>query len=185
MVAPSHKYVYAINEWDVISDVDPAWLAFASENGAAELTRPYVIGRSLWEFIEGKETQQLYASIIQRVRTETPRVVIPFRCDSPTLRRYMRLTISRQPSRVIRFESFIDRVEPRGYLRLLDSHTRRTQQQLTLCSCCKRALIEPSGWMDIEDAAAYLHLFEQSAAPQLRQIICPACASAAASQPSG
>jgi hypothetical protein len=49
---------------------------------------------------------------------------------------------------------------------------------LTLCSCCKQALIEPLGWLDLEEVVARLRLLEKETTPQLRQSICPVCADA-------
>ena len=60
--------------------------------------RAAVVGRSsTWNFIQGAETVRLYQAILRRVRSNSSRVVVPFRCDAPTLRRHMRLEISSQP----------------------------------------------------------------------------------------
>ncbi len=169
------RYRYAVDAGDTIVSVSPEWLAFARENGAPELTEPAVAGRSLWDFIEGRETVRLYQAILQRVRTTAQPVVLPFRCDSPTLRRYMRLEINSQSRAGIQFDGLMEHVEPCTPLRLLDIQFPRSEKVLTLCSLCKRALVEPAGWLEVEDAAARLHLFEEKQAPQLRQTVCPQC----------
>ena len=166
---------YAVNVHDVITSVSQTWLAFARENGAPELTDHAVIGHSLWDFIDGSQTIQLYKAVLQRVRTSTPRIVLPFRCDSPTLRRYMRLEITCLPQGSIQFEGILERVEPTAYFKMFDTHVPRSRDLLTLCSCCKRALVEPCGWLEIEDAVVRLHLFEQKTSPQLRHTVCPNC----------
>jgi hypothetical protein len=168
-----------VNAHDVITAVSPLWLAFARENGAVQLTSAAVIGRSLWDFIDGVATKQFYQAILQRVRTTTVRVILPFRCDSPTLRRYMRLEITRQPQNGIQFEGVLERVEPVARLNLLDPTVRRSGDTLTLCSGCKRALVETVGWLEIEDAAVRLRLLEGKDAPQLRNTVCPRCLAAA------
>jgi hypothetical protein len=48
-----------------------------------------------------------------------------------------------------------------------------------MCSCCKRIDREPEGWMELEDAAIRLKLFETSQSPELRYTICPTCAALA------
>jgi hypothetical protein len=173
------KYRYAVNANDAITSVSPLWLAFARENGASQLTCEAVMGRSLWDFIDGVETTRLYKAIVQRVRTSILRVMVPFRCDSPTLRRYMRLEITRQPEGSVQFDGVLERVEPTTRLNLLDPAFPRSRATLTLCSCCKRALVEPYGWLEIEDVAVRLHLLEEKNAPQLRSAVCPECLAAA------
>lgn len=173
------RYRYAVDARDTIVSVSPEWLAFARENGAPELTEQAVTGRSLWHFIDGTATVRLYQAILQRVRSTAEPTVLPFRCDSPTLRRYMRLEINSQPDAGIRFDGWLERVEPCTRLNLLDVQFARGENVLTLCSMCKRALVEPAGWLELEDAAARLHLFEEKQVPQLRQTVCPRCNAAA------
>ncbi len=110
--------------------------------------------------------------------------MLPFRCDSPTLRCYMRLEISCQLQGSIQFEGLLERVEPIEWFKVLDSHVPRSRDSLTLCSFCKRALVEPRGWLEIEDAIARLHLFEAARSPQLRHTVCPNCLAAADVSPS-
>jgi hypothetical protein len=173
--SPMPRCHYAVDAHDVITSVSPTWLAFARENGAPELTEQAVVGRSLWKFIDGRLTIQLYRVVLQRVRTIAARIVLPFRCDSPTLRRYMRLEISRQAEGCVQFEGLLLRVEPTEWLKVLDTRATRSRDSLTLCSCCKRVLIEPCGWLEIEAAVARLHLFEERSVPQLCHSVCPEC----------
>ena len=109
--SPRPKYCYVLDGHDAITSVSPAWLAFARENGAQELTAQAVLGHSLWNFIQGAETVRLYQAILRRVRSNSSRVVVPFRCDSPTLRRHMRLEISSQPLGCVQFISVLQRVK--------------------------------------------------------------------------
>lgn len=173
------RYRYVVNAHDVITSVSANWLAFAQENGAPDLTEQAVLGQSLWHFIDGAPTVRLYQAVLQRIRTSVPRIMLPFRCDSPALRHYMRLEISCQPQGSIQFEGLLERVEPTEWFKVLDSRAPRSHDSLTLCSFCKRALVEPRGWPEIEDAIVRLHLFEAVRSPQLRHAICPDCLAAA------
>ncbi len=91
----------------------------------------------------------------------------------------MRLEISCQPHDGVQFDGILERVEPTERLNLLERNFPRSRDALTLCSCCRRALVEPNGWLDIEDAAARLHLLEEERAPQLRHTLCPDCRASA------
>lgn len=185
MVHPAQpRYRYAIDRHDLIKQVCPLWLAFARENGAPQLSHESVTGRSLWEFIDGAETKRLYQAILARVRTSILQVVLPFRCDSPTLRRHMRLEITPQPDDCIQFEGVLERAEPTTPFSLLESTFPRSHHMLTLCSFCKRVLVETCGWLEIEDAVVRLHLLEKRKVPRLCNTVCPKCAAAALLVPS-
>jgi hypothetical protein len=170
------KFHYRVDAGDEIVWVDAWWLAFARENGASDLTEEHVLGRSLWNFIEDDETRTLYQEIHQRVRDTGRPAILPFRCDSPHVDRHMRLTITRGPDRQLCYESVLLRVETRRQLPLLARHQPRSEAFLTLCSCCKKALIEPAGWLDLAEVVVRLRLLEQERVPRLRNVLCPDCA---------
>ncbi len=88
----------------------------------------------------------------------------------------MRLTIAKGDDGQIHYESALLRAESRSMLGLLAREFPRSDAFLTACSCCKRGLIEPVGWLDIEEVAIRLRLFDQPKAPKLRYAICPECA---------
>ena len=90
-------FEYQIDSNDVLVLVSDDWLAFARENGASELDAKFIIGRSLWDFIPDEPTQTLYRDVIATVRATDQPIVVPFRCDSPTLRRFMRLEVRHHP----------------------------------------------------------------------------------------
>lgn len=177
MVHDPQLYRYRIDADDRLVWVDRLWLAFASENGASELTEDFVLGRLLWDFIVGDETCQVYSSIHTRVRGSGQPVVIPFRCDSPTLKRHMRLTIAREEAGQLLYMSSLLRVEPQRELPALDRALPRSLNFLTMCSFCKRTLLESVGWLDVEDVSARLGLFEAPVVPELRYVVCPECGS--------
>ncbi len=177
VVIDLQKYRYRIDADDRICEVDSWWLAFARENGAPELTAESVLNQSLWDFIVGRETQDLYREIHARVRSTGKWIMLPFRCDSPFLQRQMRMTISPDGEGRLLYETVMDRVVPHDHrLDVLDPSRLRNQSFLTMCSCCKRALLEPCGWLDVEEFTVKLQLFEQPQVPELRYGICPDCA---------
>jgi hypothetical protein len=169
------RYRYRIDEADRLVWVDALWLAFAQENGAAELTEESVLGRSLWDYVAGDEIRRLYMEINGRVRLTGRSVILPFRCDSPTLQRHMRMTITRGDAGQLLYESLLVRTRSQRHLGVLDSARARSASFLTVCSCCKKALLETVGWLDLEDIAVRLGLFEMQKAPTLRHTVCPTC----------
>jgi len=173
------KYCALLDHEDRILDVDEPWLAFARENGAAELTAEAIRGRPLWEFIAGQAARVLYREIHARVRHRGEPVVIPFRCDSPTLERHMRMTIRPQEAGGLLCESVLLKTELQRPLALLEAAQPRSDAVLTMCSCCKRMLLESDGWLDPQNISTRLRLFDEAKLPQLRYTVCPDCTESA------
>lgn len=171
-----HRYRYVIDANDFIASVNDSWLAFARENGAGELTREFVVGRSLWEFVQGETTRLLYQQLVRQIRAEGTRMVIPFRCDSPSVQRDMRLEIKQTTDGKVQFDGVLVSVKPRSYLAVLDARVPRTSDSLTMCSCCKSAFVQTMGWLKLEDAVVHSKCFETDSAPRLRYSLCPECA---------
>jgi len=175
MNVPLPSYRYAIDADDRISAVDAQWLAFARDNDAAKLTEEFVLGRPLWDFVEGAPTRRLYEAVFHTVRQDKATAVVPFRCDSPTLQREMRLQIASSDGRTIHLEGVLCHTQSTPYLPLLDREVHRSTHRLTLCSLCKRALVEPLGWIALDRAVVCLRLSDVRLPPQMVQSVCPAC----------
>ncbi|TWU14979.1 hypothetical protein Pla52o_55160 [Novipirellula galeiformis] len=170
-------YRYCVDQKDVIVCINDWWLAFAKENHSAELNELTVVGKSLWEFIVDEPTRTLYKEIHNWVRMSGTPITIPFRCDSPVLQRYMQLTINRAANGGLRYESALIRALPQRHLSVFEPSQPRTKAFLTMCSFCKRTLIEPSGWLEMENIAIKLQMYETQTVPGLHYTVCPECAS--------
>ena len=77
--------VYRIDASDTITYVNPEWIRFAEANDAPDLTADAVVGKSIWAFIHGADTQSLYKELFRNLRSHPSEIMIPFRCDSPTI----------------------------------------------------------------------------------------------------
>lgn len=170
-------YRYRVDGTDRIVWVDDWWLAFARENGAPDLDPTAVIGQPLWDFLSGRTTQEVFRQVHERVRSTGCPLTIRFRCDSPTLERYMRMTISPEEDRHLLYESAVLRTVATRAVNILNSKWRRTSAVLTMCSCCKKVLVEPLGWSELHEICGKLKFFEAERVPDLRYDICPRCAS--------
>jgi hypothetical protein len=168
-------YRYCVDEQDVITNVDHWWLAFAQENNALGLTDNSVVGQLLWDFISDEPTRMLYNEIHSHVRSTGNPITIPFRCDSPTLQRFMELTISKHRDRQLLYESTLMRAVPQRRLSVLDPEQKRSGTFLTMCSFCKRCLIEPADWLALENIALKLRLYDEQTVPGLIFTVCPSC----------
>lgn len=174
---------YRVDAANRLAWIDPWWLAFAQENGATELTEASVIGRTLWDFLADDLTKSLYREVHARIRTTGKAAVIPFRCDSPTLKRNMRLVITPLPLGQLGYESTLVSVEPIARQQILDPGVRRSSDQVTMCSCCKRCLIESHGWLEPEDVMRLAVVLQKQRVPCIRYAICPDCAGVLSESP--
>jgi hypothetical protein len=168
---------YRLDSEDRIVSVGAEWLAFARANAGAELEPGAVLGRRLWDFIADRETRHLYGLIFATARLERRNVTIPFRCDSPTSRRYMELAIEPLADDALDLSSMTIREEPRSYVALLDPSVPRSDDLLVICSWCKQVLVPRTGWVEVEIAIRRLDLFASAQLPNLSHGMCSACES--------
>jgi len=169
-------YEYHVDANDQISHVSESWLAFAQANGCPELTREAVVGNPLWLYVDGIEVKALYMHLFEKVRDGGQSVRIPFNCDSPELRRFMRLDIVPRDKGALNLTGVLLREEQRSEVRLFDASAPRSTALLYCCSWCKRIKVTESNWVSVEDAIRDAGLFDSATMPRLSHGICPECA---------
>ena len=172
------RFIWTIDGADKIVHVNDAWLAFAAENTAPQLTAALVLDQPIWRFIQGQETSYLYQQIFHQVRTGKAPVTFPFRCDSPDCRRFMEMKLALLPGAAIQFTAHILREEWREPIDLLDASRNRSGEFVTVCSWCKKINIPGQGWDEVEAAIAALDLFGHQSMPRMTHTICDSCRSA-------
>ena len=168
---------YQLDSEDCIRFVSLNWLEHACLNGAPELKQETVIGRSLWDFVEGKETRHLSALLFSAARQSQRSLGFSFRCDSPTYRRFVRLSVVPLANHALEVSSETVREELRRYVALLDPEVSRSSDFLTICSWCKCILLADNEWAEVEVAIDRLDLFGANFLPQLTHGVCGECAS--------
>jgi hypothetical protein len=166
-------FTYRIDAGDRISHVSPEWLEFAVENGAEQLARPGLVGKPLWPFIAGLETQHLYDVILKKVRAASAVIGFSYRCDAPHLRRYMKMVVRPWEASGVEFSSRVESEAPREPVSLLATTAARSDQVIRMCGWCKRVAMPE--WVEVEEAIRQLRLFEQDYMPQITHTLCPEC----------
>jgi hypothetical protein len=169
-------FTYRIDNTDTIVSVSDNWYSFAENNAwQGRRRKEDVVGHSLWDFIQGPETQYLYRELFRRVRGGRQSRPIPFRCDSPDERRFLELFLEALPDHQIAITSTIIRTVHRRPVRLLEVGTPRSTDFLKICSMCKKIKVSPQHWAEIEEGLVQLKLFEADDMPQLTHGLCPGC----------
>ena len=150
-----------------ISDIGAMnWDAFAQENDAPELQAVRVLGRNLFDFIEGEQVRNQYRKVLARI-SEDPNWswVLPYRCDSPERERAMcqsiRPIFSGDRCTGFIFHSFEQYSRPRPPIDLYNFKAIAksvrddpTLPVISMCSWCQRvqcAAISGDHWLKAED----------------------------------
>jgi hypothetical protein len=165
---------YAIDENDHLIRVDEGYYRFAEENGWREAGGS--LGRSLWDYVSGDEMRKLQRLLLRRIRDEVRDVELPFRCDGPGVRREMGIRIVARPGgRVVLFSARLRSQLLRELAQpLLDPEAPRAEETIEMCGWCDRFDVDGE-WVEVEEAARRLGLFERSELPRLSHGICPDC----------
>ncbi len=107
------------------------------------------VGRNLFNFIQGIEVSHVYRLLQERVLNTGVPVTFEYRCDSPAVRREMRMRISPDDS-LIRYESVVlnETVRPIP----VPTPSPKADVFIRICSKCQSySLVSGSGgWKEIE-----------------------------------
>ena len=165
---------YAIDQQDHLIRVDEGYYRFAAENGWREAGTS--LGRSLWDYVAGEEMRKLQRLLLRRVRDEIGSVELPFRCDGPEVRREMEIRIAAgRGGRAVLFSARLraedEREQPQP---LLDPEEPRGEEVLPMCGWCDRFEVDGE-WVEVEEAARRLDLFDRAELPTLDHTVCPEC----------
>jgi len=168
-------FEYAIDLDNVITRVNEAFCAFARENEAPDLPDT-VVGTRLEQHLHGEPVLALWHDILEAVRASGEPLELPYRCDSPEVRRYMHMRIEPSPDGGLRFYTRCEREvrfsQPIG---LLDVHASREGRLVRLCAWCKAVLLPSGEWVDIEEGVSRLGLLGSALGVDLTHGVCPTC----------
>jgi hypothetical protein len=171
---PVETLSYAIDDEDRLIRVDDGYYRFAEENGWPDAGSS--LGRRLWDYVAGQELVKLQRLLVRRVRDGVGNVELPFRCDAPHVRREMDIRIVARPGgRVVLFSARLRSEEERETPQpLLDAEAPRGEDVIEMCGWCDRFEVDGE-WVEVEEAARRLQLFNRTELPALSHGICPDC----------
>ncbi len=175
MTMSTWTFEYAIDKDDIITGVNEAFCAFARENGAVDLPDT-VMGTRLEQHLHGEPVLALWHDILEAVRASGEPLELPFRCDSPEVRRYMRMRIEPTDAGGLHFYTRSEReVRFSQPIALLDAHASHLGQLVRLCAWCKAVLLPSGEWVDIEEGVTRLGLLGSALGVDLTHGVCPTC----------
>jgi hypothetical protein len=104
---------YWLDADDRIIHVSRSWDPFARENGGDQALAAQVVGRSIHEFVADDPTRMWIQAVLSLARTRGTAVERPYRCDSPTERRFMSMTVIPEQGGKLRVDHVLLATEPR------------------------------------------------------------------------
>lgn len=165
---------YELGPGEVIQQIGGDWDRFALENGAPELVKDRVIGRSLWDFIGVPEVRMIYKDLFAAIRRTGRSVRFRFRCDSPSMRRLLVMVLTSGAGGSVRCLTRILEERPHD-----DStgrmiyHIVENAPIVTVCSVCKD-IRTPEGWVETHAALAR-HTYDLVEGARLSHGLCQEC----------
>jgi hypothetical protein len=174
MSVTQQDIIYHIDENDKIIFVNSAWDIFARDNADKDILKHNVINRSLWDFIVNNETRHIHQLLLRKVRSQNVSLSLPFRCDSPDMRRFMTMRISPLIKGKIEYCCTTIKTERRSAIPF--SQQRAVDRVFTkMCSWCNKIDVGDDNWLEIEEAIKTLDLFAEFDLPPITHTMCNRC----------
>jgi hypothetical protein len=175
---------YSLDKDNNIVVVGPGWDEFAADNGAPELESKNLIGKPVLNYFFDEATRRLYVRMFERVRKTGEQISFEYRCDSPSLRRYMRLTVSPSSDQGVTILSETLSKEPREeecfqWVRTPGAAQRKARLRnmvlMSACGVCSKVQVRSGDWVEIERALKGMDLTTEPWFPLLTSTICSQC----------
>jgi hypothetical protein len=179
-VSDDRSFAFEIRYWldksDVIVGIDPGWDESARSNDAPDLESRRIVGRNLLTYIQGDATRMYVRTLIQAARLLRAPVVRNYRCDTPSMRRFMEMRLTVEEGGVLCWEHRLVRAEPMAYrVAFVPAGVPGgAWRPLVRCSVCNRVK-SAAGWSEPD------RLPETAAADMPVRVIygvCPDCLAA-------
>jgi hypothetical protein len=166
----STAVLYRVDRHDSIVAVGGAWDTFAEANGGL----PGVVGRSLWDFVDGEDVRGVWQLLLRHVRARQAALSFLYRCDAPGVPRLMQMELSPDARGAVSFRSTFVRIAE-GPFFVGEWAADDARPPVTVCGWCGR--VRADGWVTPDCAAEQLGLATPDAEwPRLSHGICDTCA---------
>lgn len=150
------------------------WDASASDTRSVALLSSRLLGMPLLEFINGDVSAMFIETMITSARVQQKELIRPYRCDSPTHRREMRMRLQPLEDGHVRVVHELVRETPWQHPRNMRTVTRRGERKIKRCSMCND-LQDAEAWLT-QDAYLARHPHLKGEELPVYYGICPRCA---------
>jgi hypothetical protein len=164
--------IYWLDKNNMIIKLSDSWDSFAIENDGDVLSGQSVIGKKIWDYIQGNTTRMWMDALFSLARLHQKTVQKPYRCDSPELKRYMEMVITPEENGVLKVESRVlstEVIKKPFYFQA--SNDLGSPKILIRCSICNR-LKQKGQWQEVDQLSIESTNTEQL---QVAYGVCPDC----------
>jgi len=171
---PCQVVSYWLDRDDRIVQLNPLWDQFALANGGEkQLLSSEIQGRKVFDFITGDQTRMYLEALLQHVRFLHRTLIRPYRCDSPTLKRFMSMSLTPAAQGLVKLDHTLLKSEPFQQPVIYRYEPDLQASTLPRCSVCTRLLIK-GNWLAPEDAETLGFITHGTPLP-VHYRICPTC----------
>lgn len=150
------------------------WDVSAAEAKSASLMSSRLHGIPLLTFISGDVSAMFIETMINSARVQQKELIRPYRCDSPTHRREMRMRLQPLEEGRIRVLHELVRETAWEHPRNMRTVTRRSERKIKRCSMCND-LLDVDTWVT-QDEYLMRHPHLHGEPLPVYYGICPRCA---------
>lgn len=177
-ISPDGLY-YCLDAADRIIEIGGNWDGFAASNQGQQAMTRQILGTYLHEHIVDDNSRMFIYTILHGVRTLNRPATRPYRCDSPTLKRFMQMTVTPLENGVLRVSHHLLRTEALSHP--LNFHaanhripTAHWEKAIVRCSMCNQVKIDQS-WLTPENALEKQPEVARMASIPVIYTVCPQC----------
>lgn len=138
---------YLLDDKERIISISGPWDQFADENNGVSVRACDVCGHSIWDYVTGDSTRMWLSAVFQLARLRGVSIERPYRCDSPKLKRFMRMRIDPDERGILQIEHALLNTEERTAPVYIQYGSENTDKNLKLrCSFCGR--VKQREWVE-------------------------------------
>lgn len=165
---------YRLDRADRVTRLCPQWSELARQRMALRLDEEMVLGRSLWDFVQGGATQRVYDALIQEARRTGRKLTFNYRGDSPGTIRYMRMTLLPGYQGIVRFRSELLHEQSRQRAVYFTHAAYPKRPELLQCGLCNR--FDHNGrWHTLDDLLRQTDLIDELMPTEVGDTVCDGC----------
>ncbi len=139
--------LYVLDNQDRIVLIEGAWDEFAKDNDGANLSSDEVYGQLIWDYVTGDTTRMWLEALFQYARVSALILERLYRCDSPNMKRFMRMRIIPLQTNCLRIEHEVLATEQRAVPVKIQYSKNMMKNTKRRCSICGRLNID-GAWQE-------------------------------------
>jgi hypothetical protein len=165
---------YTLDKNDVIKEVSHDWQAFYEGETDTEVQVTPFLGKSIWNFILGPDTKEIYRDVFKMVRHTGKGLEFPFFCNSPKARRRFKMKISPVYGQEIKVETLLLRETALNRDVYFKTRAISGPKVYFRCSNCNDIKVDMR-WFDVERALSEGLLDEPNRELHVAYTFCEIC----------